>query len=82
MIKLRAQLSTCAIFTAREISQIDLLYSLLALFLRCSLEVPGQAVDSGHFVLGVTLELIVILIALVMIERGVSTTIGSVCRLT
>ena len=82
MIKLRAQLSTCAIFTAREISQVDLLYSLLALFLGCSLEVSRQAVDSGHFVLGVTFKLVVVLIALVMIERGVSTTIGSVCRLS
>ena len=80
MIKLRlvdrtVHLSTRALLAAREISHVDLLYRHDALLLRFSLEVPRQAIDSGRFVLGVPLELVVVLVALVMIKHGVSAAI-------
>ena len=80
MVKLRVHLSARAFLAAREISHVDLLYRLLALIFRSSLEVPIQTINSSRFVLCVTFELIVVLIALVMIQSGISTTIG--CLLT
>ena len=62
----------------RELTHVDLLYRLLLVV--GSLEVFRQAVDPGHFVLGVPLELVMPLIALVVIQRGISTTIT--CLLT
>ena len=76
MVKLRVRLSARTFLATWEISNIDLSDTLLTLFLRCSFEVPRQTVDSSHFVLGVSFELVVVLIALVMVQSRVSAAIS------